>query len=267
MTRTNILAQTGRASLALALIMSAAPAFSQTTTAGGAAADDEAIVVTGSRIARRDLESAAPFAVIGQEEFRLTGTINVENVINALPQVVPGITAFSNNPGGGVATLNLRGLGAARTMVLVNGRRWMFYSTNQVVDLNTIPTFLIESTDVVTGGASAVYGSDAISGVVNVRLKNVEGFEGNVTNAITEAGDGNRFDANLAFGGSFGDGRGKATVFASFSRRNAIFAGDRAFSETALADSNPPGGFVSGGSGATPQGGITVPGTNVFRDP
>nr|WP_243452908.1 TonB-dependent receptor [Polymorphobacter multimanifer] len=247
--------------------MSAAPAFSQTTTAGGAAADDEAIVVTGSRIARRDLESAAPFAVIGQEEFRLTGTINVENVINALPQVVPGITAFSNNPGGGVATLNLRGLGAARTMVLVNGRRWMFYSTNQVVDLNTIPTFLIESTDVVTGGASAVYGSDAISGVVNFRLKNVEGFEGNVTNAITEAGDGNRFDANLAFGGSFGDGRGKATVFASFSRRNAIFAGDRAFSETALADSNPPGGFVSGGSGATPQGGITVPGTNVFRDP
>ncbi len=266
MIRSNILAQTGRASLALALIVSAAPAFSQVTTAAGAVAEEEAIVVTGSRIARRDLETAAPFTVVGQEEFKLTGSINVENVINALPQVVPGTTAFSNNPGGGVATLDLRGLGTTRTAVLVNGRRWMFFSPAQVVDLNTIPQFLIESVDTITGGASAVYGSDAISGVVNFRLKNMEGFQASVTNAMTEAGDGNRFDANVAFGGSFGDGRGKATVYASWSRRNAIFQGDRDFSREALGDA-AGGGFTSGGSGATPGGRIAVPATNVFRDP
>lgn len=264
MIRNNFLAQTGRVSLALGLIMAAAPAVSQTTAA--AAASDDAIVVTGSRIARRDLETAAPFTVVGQEEFKLTGSINVENVINALPQVVPGTTAFSNNPGGGVATLDLRGLGATRTSVLVNGRRWMFYNTAQIVDLNTIPQFLIESVDTITGGASAVYGSDAIAGVVNFRLKNLEGFQASVTNAITEAGDGHRFDANIAFGGSFGDGRGKATVYASWSRRASVFQGDRDFSRDALGDDGD-GGFAPGGSGATPGGRIAVAGTNVFRDP
>ena len=114
------------------------------------------IVVTGSRIVRRDLETAAPVAVIQDEEFKLSGSVNVESVLNSLPQVVPGATGFSNNPGGGVATLNLRGIGSTRTLVLVNGRRWMFYDTSQRVDLNTIPSFLLDSVDVVTGGASAV---------------------------------------------------------------------------------------------------------------
>jgi outer membrane cobalamin receptor len=142
-------------------------------------ADPQEIVVTGSRIVRRNLETAAPVAVIQDEEFKLSGTVNVEQVINTLPQVVPGATAFSNNPGGGVATLNLRGLGSTRTLVLVNGRRYMFYDTSQTVDLNTIPAFLIDSVDVVTGGASAVYGSDALAGVVNFRLRNdVQGVEG-----------------------------------------------------------------------------------------
>src|SRR5688500_7490612 len=90
-------------------------------------AGEESIVVTGSRIARRDLTSTSPLAVVQDEEFKLSGAVNVEQVINTLPQVIPGATSFSNNPGGGVATLNLRGLGSQRNLVLVNGRRYIFF--------------------------------------------------------------------------------------------------------------------------------------------
>ena len=215
--------------------------------------EGEAIVVTGSRIVRRDLESAAPVAVIQDEEFKLSGTVNVEQVINTLPQVVPGATAFSNNPGGGVATLNLRGVGSTRTLVLVNSRRWMFYDASQRVDLNTIPSFLLDSVDVVTGGASSVYGSDALAGVVNFRLRNdLEGVEIGGVTSITDDGDGHRYNAFVAMGGKIGD-RGHATVFAEYYNRSAIFQGDRKFSATALGDDGA-GGFIPGGSGTLPAG-------------
>lgn len=192
------------------------------------------IIVTGSRIARRNVETAAPVAVVQDEEFQLSGTVNVENVINTLPQVVPGTTSFSNNPGNGTATLNLRGLGSTRTLVLVNGRRWMFYDTAQVVDLNTIPSFLLDSVDVVTGGASAVYGSDALAGVVNFRLKDVEGAEIGGQYSITERGDGARYEVHGAIGTSFDDGRGNATVYGEYYNRDSIFQGDRGFSNFAI---------------------------------
>ncbi|NCP10345.1 MAG: TonB-dependent receptor plug domain-containing protein, partial [Sphingomonadales bacterium] len=214
----------------------------------------EGIVVTGSRIVRRDLESAAPVAVIQDEEFKLSGTVNVENVINTLPQVVPGTTSFSNNPGGGVATLNLRGLGSARTMVLVNGRRWMFFDTSQVVDLNTIPSFLIDSVDVVTGGASAVYGSDALAGVVNFRLRqDLVGVEAGAQYNITERGDGARYNAYIAMGADLGGGQGHATVFAEYYKRAEIFQGGREFSNSVLGDDGS-GGFIAGGSSTLPEG-------------
>ena len=201
-----------------------------------AAPDEEIapIVVTGSRIARRNVETAAPVAVVQDEEFELSGTVNVENVINTLPQVVPGTTSFSNNPGNGTATLNLRGLGATRTLVLVNGRRWMFYDTAQIVDLNTIPSFLLDSVEVVTGGASAVYGSDALAGVVNFGLRDVDGLEVGGQYSITERGDAAEYEVHGAVGTSFDDGRGSATVFAEYFNREAVFQGDRAFSNFAL---------------------------------
>ena len=127
--------------------MMASPALAQDTEPEEGADESDFIVVTGSRIQKRSTDTAAPVAVVEAEEFQLTGTVNVENVLNALPQVVPGTTAFSNNPGNGAATLNLRGLGTTRTLVLVNGRRWSFFAVNQIVDLNTIPQFLIESVD------------------------------------------------------------------------------------------------------------------------
>lgn len=266
MIKKTLLEQAGLASLMIGMAFASAPTFAQTATAAAEAENAEFIVVTGSRIARRDLETAAPLAVVTGQEFKNFGAVNVENIVNALPQVVPGTTAFSNNPGGGVATLNLRGLGATRTSVLVNGRRWMFYNTAQVVDLNTIPQFLIEGVETITGGASAIYGSDAIAGVVNFKLKNVEGFQANATQSLTERGDGHRLDLNVALGGTFADGRGHATVYGSYYNRKPIFAGERPFAESTFADRPGGTGFQSGGSGTVPQGRIVVPGTNVFRD-
>jgi outer membrane receptor protein involved in Fe transport len=197
----------------------------------GQVREDGDITVTGSRIQRRDLTSTSPLAVVQDEEFQLSGATNVEQVINTLPQVVPGSTGFNNNPGGGVATLQLRGLGATRTLVLVNGRRWMYYDTNQLTDLNTIPQFLIDSVDVVTGGASAVYGSDALAGVVNFRLQtDLSGFQAGANYGITEEGDGRRYGAHIAVGSSLADGRGNVTAFAEYYNRSDIFQGDRAFS-------------------------------------
>lgn len=244
--------------------MMAAPAYAQVDDQVNepalepAAADEQIapIVVTGSRIARRNVETAAPVAVVQDEEFELSGTVNVENVINTLPQVVPGTTSFSNNPGNGTATLNLRGLGAARTLVLVNGRRWLSFDTSQVVDLNTIPSFLLDSVDVVTGGASAVYGSDALAGVVNFRLRDVDGIELGGQYSLTERGDGARYEVHGAIGTSFDDGRGNATVFAEYYNRSSIFQGDRAFSNFALGgeSGNPGAPLQQFGSSTLPSG-------------
>ena len=224
------------------------------------------ITVTGSRIQRRDLTSTSPLAVVQDEEFQLSGATNVESVLNTLPQVVPGSTGFNNNPGGGVATLQLRGLGATRTLVLVNGRRWMYYDTGQIVDLNTIPQFLIDSVDVVTGGASAVYGSDALAGVVNFRLQNdLEGLQVGANYAITEEGDGRRYGAHIAVGSALADGRGRVIAFAEYYNRGQIFQGDRAFSRFSTSQASGIDVCVATGS-TNPSTGIgTV--TGALRQP
>ncbi|WP_230772615.1 TonB-dependent receptor domain-containing protein [Sphingomonas sp. Leaf4] len=214
----------------------------------GDGSGDETIVVTGSRIQRRDLTSPSPIAVVSAEEFQLTGAINVEQVINTLPQAVPGTTGFSNNPGSGAATLNLRNLGATRTLVLVNGRRWMSYDTNQIVDLNTIPQFMLQNVEVLTGGQSATYGSDAIAGVVNFNLR--QDLNGAIIGgqyALTEQGDGARYDVNFAVGSKFADGRGSVTVYANYTRREPIFQDARDFSRNAAGD----GCIVPGSTNST----------------
>lgn len=230
--------------------------------APAAAQDDgELIIVTGSRIAKRvNTDTSSPIAVVDAEEFKLSGTVNVENVINSLPQVIPGTTSASNNPGNGVSTLNLRGIGASRTLVLVNGRRWMSYDTSQIVDLNTIPAFLIEGTDVVTGGASAVYGSDALAGVVNFRLKNVEGAELGGQYAITGRGDGERYEVFGALGGEFADGKGHATVYGEYYRRSSIFQDARGFSTYSLGGESFGDNQQKFGSSTLPAGVIRYTG-------
>ncbi len=256
-----------KASLLAGTIMASAviasPAYAQqddesepavTTTADAQpAAEGETIVVTGSRIQRSDLTSTSPLAVVQDEEFKLSGAVNVEQVINTLPQVVPGTTAFSNNPGGGVATLNLRGLGSERNLVLVNGRRYIFFDANQVVDLNTIPQFLLDSVDVVTGGASAVYGSDALAGVINFKLRDdLNGLIAGGQYGVTDRGDGSRYNAYVAIGSDLADGRGNVTAYAEYYKRADIFGSDRAFSRNALGDGDS--GLITLGSAGVPQG-------------
>lgn len=248
--RAALKSSTAAAAMTLALLST--PSLAQEAAAAGEAAS-ETIVITGSRIARRDVESVAPVTVVDAAEFQLSGAVNVEQVINQLPQVIPGTTAFSNNPGGGVATLNLRGLGEQRTMVLVNGRRYMFYGTDQVVDLNTIPAFLLSGVDVVTGGGSAVYGSDALAGVVNFRLRNdLDGLIAGAQYSITGQGDGPRFNAHVALGTNFADNRGNVTIFAEYNKRGGIFQSERGFSRNALGDG--ANGLIPLGSAGVPQG-------------
>lgn len=229
--------------------------------------DSGEIVVTGSRIQRRDLTATSPLAVVNDEEFKLSGATNVEQVLNTLPQVVPGFTSASNNPGNGTATVDLRGLGAARTLVLVNGRRYIFSDVSQLVDLNTIPQFLVDSVDVVTGGASAVYGSDALAGVVNFRLRDdIEGIEAGGQVGITERGDGRRLNLFAAIGTRFADDRGYVTAFGEYTKRKPIFGFDRDFAASTLGDGD--GELVPAGSSTPVQGRfISFGGANFNADP
>ena len=204
----------------------------------------EEILVTGSRVRRADLQSSSPLSVVDRERIRETGSANIEDTLNLLPQVTPGDTAF-NNPGDGVATVDLRALGPARTLVLMNGRRVTPSTTRGVVDLNNIPTALIERTEVVTGGASAVYGSDALAGVVNFVLrKDFEGFDITSEYGASGEGDGERLDVSATLGANLAEGRGNIVIFTNYAKRNPVLQGSR---DTFAIDIN--GGSPTGAAG------------------
>ncbi|MEM9839646.1 MAG: TonB-dependent receptor [Pseudomonadota bacterium] len=225
------------------------------------AQDDETedtITVTGTLIQRQDIQAPSPVTSVSAEELKVVNTVNTEDFLNTLPQAIPGFDATSNNPGDGVATANLRGLGAVRTLVLVEGRRFVPYDAGGIVDLNQIPAALIERVDVVTGGASALYGSDAMAGVVNFDLRDdYEGVELNASYDISEQGDGGIFQASILAGGEFADGRGNATFFAAYTDRQPVFQGDRDFSAVANDD-------AAVGEDFPPFGSAGVPGMRLF---
>ncbi|MEM7357624.1 MAG: TonB-dependent receptor [Pseudomonadota bacterium] len=221
----------------------------------------EEVIVTGSRIKRADLSSVSPVSVVTGEEFKISGNLNVEQKLAELPQTLPSFGPSSNNPGDGTARVDLRGLGSARTLVLVNGRRYIPSTQTGVVDLNTIPGTLIKQVDVVTGGASAVYGSDALAGVVNFQLvDDFQGAEFTVLYDTTTEGDGEKINFDFTVGGNFDDGRGNAVVYGAVSDRAAVFAADRDFASVALTENNANTALVPGGSSG-------IPGTRVFGGP
>jgi len=230
----------------------------------------EEIITTGSRLVRTDLEAVSPIQVVDNEEFLISGVVNIEQKLNELPAVLPSFGPSSNNPGDGTARVNLRGLGTARTLVLVNGRRFVPSTQSGVVDLNTIPGTLIKQVDVVTGGASAVYGSDALAGVVNFQLRDdFEGVEISGLYDVTTEGDAEKYNLDITIGGNFDNGRGNATVYASYTQRESLFQGDRDFSAFSLTDSDPVGtpgqNSKTGVGGPLAAGGSSgVPGTRVF---
>jgi len=218
----------------------------------------EEVVVTGSRIPRKDFTSNAPVATVGSLEIELTNTVNTESLLNTLPQAVPGFDRTSNNPGDGTASIDLRGLGTNRTLVLINGRRAVPTSRAGTVDINTIPNALIEQVEVLTGGASAVYGTDAVAGVVNFVLKDdFEGVDARISHELTEEGDAGLTSLALTLGANLDDGRGNVVFSIAYTDRDDLFQGDRDFSTFAQFDDGA-GGLIDGGSSG-------VPGTSVFN--
>ena len=235
------------------------------------------IVVTGSRIPSPNLTSASPIQVVSSEDVKLTGTVQTADLLNQLPQVFAGMSANVSNGATGTANVNLRGLGSQRTLVLIDGRRLgpgdPTFNGGSSPDINFVPAALVDHVEVLTGGASAVYGSDAVAGVVNfIMMKNFEGVRMDVQGSTFEHGnnnaalhalgaakgdfeptgsiwDGRQIQANFVIGLNSPDGKGNATVFGSYQNSQPILQSHRDYSACTLA---PKGtGFTCQGSGTT----------------
>ena len=192
---------------------------------------EDEIVVTGSRIALDpNLVSSTPVQSLGSDDILLSGEINLSEVINDIPALVSS-TSTENSASGG-ASLNLRGLGAARTLTLVNGRRHVAgFRGSSAVDVGSIPRALVERVEVTTGGASAIYGADAVTGVVNFVLKDdFEGLEANLRGGISTEGDAENGLFEITAGKNFDNGRGNITLSASVVEDTGLVNADRAFS-------------------------------------
>lgn len=229
---------------ATASVAYTAPAFAQQ------APSLDTVVVTGSRIAKRDAIAESPILTVDSAAIETSGFVAVEQFLNTLPQVTPGISSQSNNPSSnGRAFLDLRGLGSNRNLVLIDGRRGMGSTGGGVVDINTIPAALIDRTEIITGGAAAVYGADAIAGVVNFILKkNFEGVQIDGGYNITEEGDGMQWNTDITLGGTFADGRGSAVFNVGYYKRDDLYKGARKFSAQASSATGtfPGGGWTTG---------------------
>ena len=266
----------------------AAPSFAQddveTVPAVSAIDEDEVarqetVVVTGSLIpSSGNLVATSPVTEIGAEQFAIRGTLKAEDLINTLPQAFGAQGSNLANGGTGTASINLRGLGSSRTLVLMNGRRLPYGSLNIAApDINSIPTQLVERVDVLTGGASATYGSDAVSGVVNfVMNDDFEGFridgnysffqhnnDGELQGLLEEFSaanpsqykvpsgstvDGEAVDITLMAGGYFDNGKGHAMAYAGYQNVNEVLQGNRDYSQCALGTRNGGTEFTCSGS-------------------
>ncbi|TKB58580.1 TonB-dependent receptor plug domain-containing protein [Ferrimonas aestuarii] len=215
-------------------------------------ADVERIQVTGSRIQRQDMETASPVSVIDSASIKAEGYTSVDQVLQSQPSMAGmAVGSTTNNGADGVAQVDLRGMGANRTLVLLNGRRMVNSGSgaDSAVDLNAIPVAMIQRIEVLKDGASAVYGSDAIAGVVNIiTKKDFEGFQLDVNGGITGESDGENIEISALYGKSFDDTN--YTLGFSYTDRGTVKQSDR--------DWIPPGSssFIPGGSlgGMVPDG-------------
>lgn len=242
--------------VALALMSAQAPV--QGAQAATAEELDE-VVVTGSRIVRRDFESQSPIVTVQAETFEDRSAVGIESALNQLPQFTVAGSAQTNSSAStpfpsptaapGAATVNLRNLGTNRSLVLVDGRRVQPVNGNLVVDLNTIPSAAIQSVEIISGGAAAVYGADAISGVVNLILKkNFEGAEFDAQYGITQRGDGEQYQFSGLLGANYSDGRGNVLFGGNYSSRGTVKGKDRDWVRAGWADPGTSAGGVPGGS-------------------
>ncbi|MBB5984659.1 TonB-dependent receptor plug domain-containing protein [Sphingobium lignivorans] len=207
------------------------PQEAQADTAG----QNEAIVITGSRIARRDYSANSPIVTVGAELLETSTSAAIETSLNKLPQFTPAQTpalggdiqaTATNTPG--AASVSLRGLGANRNLVLLDGRRATPGNANMVVDINSIPSAAIERVEIITGGASATYGADAVGGVVNFILKkNFQGLQLDGRMGISQRGDGQEYTINGIMGTDFADGRGNISIAMETNDRSSSKRVDR----------------------------------------
>src|SRR5690606_15890474 len=200
-----------------------------------AAEPTSSIVVTGSRIVRRDYSATSPIVTVDSELLDQSSAVNIEANLNKLPQFAPALTQFDTqglqanaNVTIGVATVSLRQLGSNRNLVLVDGRRPTPINGSGVVDINTIPSAAVERVEVISGGASSTYGADAVGGVVNFILKkNFTGLNLDAQYSLNERGDGGQFRASALIGASLDGGRGNVMLGMEYYDRGSVKTLDR----------------------------------------
>lgn len=255
---------TAIAALATGLFVAGAEAESS----GADALSVETIVITGTHIQRPNLASVSPISTVDSKEIQISGITETETLLNRLPQVTADANENVSNGSDGTANVNLRGLGSGRGLILIDGQRML---PTMAVDLNFIPSVLVERVDVLTGGASAVYGSDAISGVVNFQInKRLNGIRLDAQTSIDEhtndnsslrslqksSGDtpadsvtwgGMKYSVNLAAGSDFLDGRGNIAIYAGYRKVDPVLQSTRDYSACTLNDGGSA--LTCGGSG------------------
>jgi outer membrane receptor protein involved in Fe transport len=216
----------------------------------------EEITVTGSRIVRQDFTANSPIQTVDAQMFEQTSAVGVETVLNRLPQFVPAVTQFTTTDVQqtatntiGASTLSLRGLGANRNLVLINGRRAMPVNPAMTVDANTIPSSAIQRVEIISGGASAVYGADAVGGVVNFILKDdYEGASVDVRFGDTQHGGDQTTTLSTLIGANLADDRGNVMLGIERSTRGKQLQYERDWRLEDYSNPNTTGGFFAFGS-------------------
>lgn len=252
----------GHLSLAVALAFgSSSLANAQEANDGSEADGAERITISGTRILREGAIAPSPVTVISGEDLLKTGAISIGEALNDLPALTS--TFSMANSGGsignaGLSLLDLRGMGTARTLVLVDGKRHVSSNPGtSSVDINTIPTAWVDRVEIITGGASAVYGADAVTGVVNFILKqDITGFDLNVTKSFAEEGPYDNDKITLSFGSDFDEGRGNFGVAISHSQQDGMNAKDRKQTATPSAEVTNPANGDTRVDGVTQHDGI-----------
>ncbi|PCK31745.1 TonB-dependent receptor plug domain-containing protein [Pseudoalteromonas piscicida] len=198
--------------------------------------DIERIAVTGSRILSIEAESPSPVTVLDQEFILASGATDISELLNKLPSMAPGLSSGTSNYNGnaGMSTQDLRGQGTKRTLTLVNGRRHVGSIPGEsTVDMSSIPTGLIERIEILTGGASSIYGADAVAGVVNIiTKKDFVGSKLNVSGGITSRSDGEKKGVNFLHGLNFNNNKGNATFYVSYNEEEEVNAKDRPYTNS-----------------------------------
>ncbi len=223
----------------------------------------EEVVVLGTLIPRQDYVSTSPVLTIGRDELDLGKRQSIAEILNQYPQFVPDRTlnaAGSTPPRAGAASVNLRGLGGGRNLVLINSRRLGPSGADAAVDINQLPVGLVESVEILTGGASSTYGADAVSGVVNFNLRSdVEGMELNAGGGRSDRGDGESGNISLLGGTGFAQGRGNVSAFLGFLDQDNVTRADRPYARVPMADDWRTGELYETGSFNLPSGRSELP--------